>query len=69
MTICRHTYAEYEGSEALYEIETLRVYRGKLPRRVHSMVIEWADAHRAELMENWIRARQGRSLVDIEPLE
>jgi hypothetical protein len=35
-----HFHAEYAGSEALYEIATLRVYRGILARRVHSMVIE-----------------------------
>jgi hypothetical protein len=64
-----HFHAEYGGNEALYEIETLRVYRGKLPRRVHNMVIEWADTRRAELMDNWILARQGRPVVDIEPLE
>lgn len=64
-----HFHAEYGGSEALYEIATLRVYRGKLPRRVHSMVIEWADLHRTELMENWERAREGHPLVEIEPLD
>ena len=64
-----HFHAEYGGDEALYEIETLRVYRGRLQRRVHNMVIEWADLHRAELMEDWVRARQGQSLLDIEPLE
>ncbi len=64
-----HFHAEYGGDEALYEIATLRVYRGKVPRRVHNMVIEWADAHRTELMENWIRAQQGQPIVDIEPLE
>ncbi len=64
-----HFHAEYGGSEALYEIETLRVYSGRVPRRVHNMVIEWADSHRAELMENWVRARQGQSVVDIEPLD
>jgi len=26
------------------------------------MVIEWADLHRAELMDNWERARQGQRL-------
>jgi hypothetical protein len=64
-----HFHAEYAGREALYEIETLRVYRGSLPRRSHNMVIEWADSHRNELMENWSKARQGETLVDIEPLE
>ncbi|MBI5649879.1 MAG: DUF4160 domain-containing protein [Chloroflexi bacterium] len=64
-----HFHAEYSGSEALFEIETLRVYRGKLPRRVHNMVIEWADAHRVELTNNWAFAREGRPVVDIEPLD
>ena len=63
-----HFHAEYGGNEALYEIETLLILRGKLPRRVHNLVIEWADLHRTELMEDWIRARQGQSLVDIKPL-
>jgi hypothetical protein len=64
-----HFHAEYGGNEALYEIETLRLHKGKLPRRAHNMVIEWADLHRAELMENWNRIRRGEGLVDIESLE
>lgn len=64
-----HFHAEYAGSEALIEIATLRTYRGKLPRRVHSLVIEWADLNRAELLENWDLARQGLPLKRIEPLD
>lgn len=63
-----HFHAEYGGDEALYEIRTLRVYEGKLPRRVHNLVIEWADLHRDELMDNWERARRGQDLLDIAPL-
>ncbi len=64
-----HFHAEYSGNEALYEIETLRVYAGELPRRVHNLVLEWADLHRQELMEDWQRARNGETLSDIKPLE
>ncbi len=64
-----HFHAEYSGDEALYEIDTLRVYAGDLPRRVHNLVIEWADLHRAELSDNWIRARNGEPLKDIAPLD
>lgn len=64
-----HFHAEYGGNEALYEIETLRIYAGKLPHRAHNLVIEWADLHRTELMDNWQRARRGIPLIDIEPLE
>ena len=35
-----HFHAEYSGDEALFEIETLEVYRGRLPRRVHALVLE-----------------------------
>jgi hypothetical protein len=64
-----HFHAEYSGSEALIEIDTLRILRGKLPRRVHGMVLEWADLHRTELLENWRLAQAGKPLSWIEPLE
>ena len=43
-----HFHAKYAGDEAVYEIQTLRVYAGQLPRRVHNLILEWADLHRAE---------------------
>ncbi|MGI8787236.1 MAG: DUF4160 domain-containing protein [Pyrinomonadaceae bacterium] len=64
-----HFHAEYGGNEALYEIETLRVYAGGLPRRVHNLVLEWADLHRAELLTDWERARRSEPLVEIKPLD
>ena len=64
-----HFHAEYAGSEARYEIDTMRVNKGRLPRRAHSLVIEWADIHRAELLANWHRARRGEPLMRIEPLD
>jgi hypothetical protein len=63
-----HFHAEYGGREALYEISTLRVIRGELPRRVHNLVLEWADDHRSELMLNWERARDGLKPITIDPL-
>lgn len=64
-----HFHAEYSDREALYEIETLRVYAGALPRRAHNLVLEWADHHRAELMTAWELARQSQPLGRIEPLD
>lgn len=63
-----HFHAEYSGDEARFEIHTLRLNRGSLPRRAHNLVIEWADLHRSELLENWNRARRGEPLLEIEPL-
>ena len=64
-----HFHAKYSGDEALYEIDSLRIYRGGLPRRAHTLVIEWADLHRAELIDDWHRAGVGSDLRPIEPLE
>jgi len=64
-----HFHAEYGEFEGIYEIETLELLRGRLPRRAHSMVVEWALLHRAELRRNWQLARQGVPLLDIEALD
>lgn len=64
-----HFHAEYGEHEAIYEIDTLDVMRGDLPRRAHALVIEWASEHRAELRDDWERARQERPLEKIEGLE
>jgi Domain of unknown function (DUF4160) len=64
-----HFHAGYAEHEALFRIDTLEVYQGELPRRAHALVLEWAALHRAEILENWERARQGIPLQSIEPLE
>lgn len=63
-----HFHALYGDDEAIYEIQTLRLYAGSLPRRAHNMVLEWADQHRVELMECWNVSRLGRTPDQIEPL-
>jgi hypothetical protein len=63
-----HFHARYGGSEAEVEIETLEIIAGDLPTRAERLVVEWAEQHRAELLENWRRARNHNPLHDIEPL-
>jgi len=64
-----HFHAEYGEHEAIYEIDTLDVMRGGLPRRAHALVLEWATLHRNELRDDWERARMEKPLVEIEGLE
>jgi hypothetical protein len=64
-----HFHAEYGEHEAIYEIDTLDVTRGSLPRRAHALVLEWATLHRTELRDDWERARKEKPLVEIEGLE
>jgi len=48
-----HFHALYAEDEALIDIRTLDVIEGQLTRRALALVLEWAQEHRAELLENW----------------
>jgi hypothetical protein len=63
-----HFHAVYGEHEATIEIESERVH-GHLPRRVQALTLEWMRLHRAELLENWGRARAGEPLTRVPPLE
>ena len=64
-----HFHARYGELQAEIDIQTLRVIEGDLPRRAKAMVLEWAEEHREELMENWKLAREMHELKNIKPLE
>ena len=64
-----HFHAEYGEHEAIYEIDTLDVARGGLPRRAHALVLEWAALHRNELRDDWELARKEKPLEEIKGLE
>lgn len=63
-----HFHAYYGDEEALVEIRTGEVYRGRLPPRAWRLVSEWYSLHRAELQENWERAMAELPLLRIAPL-
>jgi len=63
-----HFHALYAEHEALIDIRTLDVIEGSPPRRAPSRVLEWAQAHRAELIEDWNLCRQRQLPRTIEPL-
>ena len=64
-----HFHALYAEFEALIDIRTLEVIRGKLPRRALVLVLEWAAQHRDELMEDWKLCEQLQTPNKIAPLE
>ena len=59
------TTAEFKATVA---IDSLEVLAGSLPPRAVRLIREWAELHRDELHENWLRARARRPLFEIEPL-
>jgi hypothetical protein len=63
-----HFHAEYQGMNAEYDIKTLDVIAGNLPKRAHALVLEWASEHKEELLNNWEKAIVPVKLDSIEPL-
>ena len=63
-----HFHAKYSGYEALFDFEA-NVFQGELPGRAVNFVQEWIALHKAELVDNWQRAKTGQPLNYIAPLE
>ncbi|WP_375416836.1 DUF4160 domain-containing protein [uncultured Hymenobacter sp.] len=63
-----HFHAEYQGEEALFDIQTLEILGGSLPKHARLLATEWALEHRAELLTNWEKAARPEPLLKIEPL-
>jgi hypothetical protein len=64
-----HFHAIYGEQQAMIGIETLEVLKGRLSRRALNLVLDWAEIHRAPLLENWRLSEAGRPLNEIRPLE
>lgn len=58
-------YGEYAASVTIDD----GIVTGTLPRRALSLVYEWLDLHKDELLSNWKRGEKAESLVSIEPLK
>jgi hypothetical protein len=63
-----HFHALYAEYEALIDIRTCEVIRGDLPERAMALVLEWAQQHRGELMEDWELCVQNQTPAKIRPL-
>ena len=63
-----HFHALYAEDEALIDIRTLEVLQGSLPRRARSLVLEWAQDHRAELLQDWELCERNQQPFRIAPL-
>jgi len=63
-----HFHVRYGEHRASVVIASLELRRGSLPPRVLGLVIEWAELHRPELMENWTTLAAGGNFKRIAPL-
>ncbi len=62
-----HFHAKYQDQEVTIEILT-GIVQGRMSRRALQMLFEWAETHREELLRDWERARDRRTLEKIPPL-
>lgn len=61
-------HAEYAGEWASFDIASLEVIVGCLPRRANKLVLRWARLHQEELRRNWDLLRLTGRLTPIAPL-
>jgi len=64
-----HFHVVYNEYKAVIGITDFSVLQGDLPPKALGLVMEWARAHRAELLRDWALASQKRQLEPIAPLE
>jgi hypothetical protein len=63
-----HFHVKYNEFRASVDISTLSILDGKMPPRVHGLVIEWAELHQDELLANWNTLQESGVFRKIEPL-
>ena len=64
-----HFHAEYGSYRVVIDIRRLEVIEGKFPRRALNLVLDWAELHQNELLENWERCQAHQQPNEIPPLE
>lgn len=63
-----HFHAKYGDHTGVFSIADLKLLEGYLPKRIVSLVLEWAFEHRNELMKNWELVLSRKPLQKITPL-
>lgn len=63
-----HFHAIYNEYAAEIDIQKPKILHGDLPEKVLSLVLEWAELHTDELMDNWNKAVHGEKIHSINPL-
>ena len=63
-----HFHAIYNDYRAKVSIETFSLIEGSLPSRVLGLVVEWAELHQKELLEDWKSIKNTGTYKKISPL-
>ncbi len=63
-----HLHARYGGDEITVTLDSRMEVEGRFPRRALTLLLEWVELHRDELLEDWRRAERKEPLLPVEPL-
>ena len=63
-----HFHVKYGEFKAVIDIQTLSVTRGSLPRRAQGLVLDWAELHKQELLDDWQLCVNSQQPKPIAPL-
>jgi hypothetical protein len=64
-----HFHAEYGEYKAVINIQELSIMEGGLPRRAQQLVLDWAELHQQELIEDWRLCVAKEQPKQIAPLQ
>jgi hypothetical protein len=64
-----HFHAIYGEFKAAADIRSLMISEGNLPRRAAQLVLDWAELHQQELLEDWDLCQIKQQPKPIEPLK
>ena len=64
-----HFHVQYAEYKATVDIESLTLSSGELPRRAQELVLDWAELHQQELLEDWRLCMEKQQPKPIEPLK
>ena len=63
-----HFHVQYAEYKAVIDIRHLRLTDGELPRRALELVLDWAELHQQELLEDWQLCLNKQQPKQIPPL-
>ena len=63
-----HFHVQYNDFRAIINIADLAVSDGKLPARVLGLVVEWAEIHQGDLLDNWQSLQTNGTYQKVKPL-
>jgi len=64
-----HFHAEYGEFKAVVNIQELTIMEGSLPRRAQQLVLDGAELHQQELLEDWHLCMAKEQPRPIAPLQ